>query len=309
MGALVGIVLFLIWQPDAPTHEIRQTVVTLVLPKASQGLSLSSVIPEETKLVIGHNNTVVWKNDDTIAHTVEISSPLDVISEERLHLIEAGSSFSYKFDRAGVLKYVIWPGINGYNDHFNGKLIVEDLSYRPASQRIFLSYLDEPKYVKIKDLAPNSARPFIYPYTGNKTMDVSVQNAWILLRLPEQYGGEKDDISSFRAYSMVDLHLWCVINYWPDKQLFIDPCHGTMYEPLNGIALSGPGKDFAFKNNALPKLDLAIDEEGYIYVKSPVFSVDQNGLVGYGRRVSADAISESKIRVEQAPLILSEGFV
>ena len=297
MGALVGTVLFLIWQPDEPTHETTQTAVTLVLPKATSDLSLSSFIVEEIKLVIGHNNTGVWKNDDTIAHTVEIVPPIDVISEERLHLIEAGSSFSYKFDRAGVLKYVIWPGINGYNDRFNGKVIVEDLNRAP-SQRIVLTYFDESKYVQIKDFAPNSAQVFIYPYTGNKTIDQEARNAWKLLRLSEQYGGEKDDISSFRAYSMLDLHLWCLINYWPDKQLLIDPCHGTMYEPLYGIPLSGPGKDFAFKNNALPTLDLGVDEEGYIYVKSPVFDIDKNGLVGYGRRVSADAVLEATVKAQ-----------
>ncbi len=299
MGALVGTVLFLIWQPDEPEHETRQTAVTLVLPKATSDLSLSSIIPEEIKLVIGSNNTVVWKNEDAIAHTVEIFPPQDVISEDRLHLIEAGSSFSYKFDRAGVLKYVIWPGINGYNDQFRGKLIVQDSNYRPPSQRILITYgPDEPRYVQMKDFAPNSANTFIYPYTDNKTMDEDARKRWMLLRLSEQYGGDKDDISSFRAYSMLDLHLWCMINYKPDKQLLIDPCHGTMYEPLNGIPLRGPGKDFAFKNNALPKLDLAVDDEGYIYLKSPVFSIDKNGLVGYGRKVSADATLEAMSRAQ-----------
>jgi|GEM_PF-2303580 len=300
MGTLVGLILFLIAQSEEFTLQSpKQSNVHLILPNSKSGLSPSDVIPDEIRVVVGMNSTIVWKNDDSIDHTVEIFPPIDVISEERFHLIEAGSIFSYSFDRAGVLKYVIWPGINGYSDNFNGKVIVQDLNYRPPSQRIFLPYQDEPKYAQITDLAPNSAISFTYPYTGNKTTDENALNRWILLRVSEQYGGNRDDISSFRAYSMVDLHLWCMINYRPEKQLLIDPCHGTMYEPLTGIALSGPGKDFAFKNNALPRLDLAVDEEGYIYIKSPVFSVDKNGLVGYGRKVSAAATLEAMSRAQE----------
>lgn len=285
MGALVSLVLFLIWLPNEPIKEIpEQTNVTLILPKSTPELQLSKVIPEEIKVVIGLNNTVVWKNDDIVAHNVEILTTPNVIGEDPYHLLEAGSSFSYKLDKAGVYEYIIWPGINGYNESFRGKVIAVDLNFRPESQRVTMPQFDNP-YVKITDLQTNSAEPFIYPYTGNETLDQEPQKIWILIRLPEHYGGDIDDISSFRAYSMVDIQLWCMIGYRPEWEILMDPCHGTFYEPLNGIPVSGPGKDYWIKNSALPKLDLDVDEDGYIYVKSPIFDVDKNGMIGYGRRL------------------------
>lgn len=288
MGSLVSLVLFLIWLPDEPLQEVpKQTSVILTLPKATPELQLSKIFPDEMKVIIGLNNTVVWKNEDTVSHNIEFTIALDVPSEERFHLVEPGSSFSYKLERASLLQYVIWSGTNGYNDFFTGKVIAVDLSYRPEPQRIITYEFEKPKYVQIKDFPPNSAAAFTYPYTGNETLDQQIQSRWTLIRLSEQYGGNNNDISSFRAYSMVDIQLWCLIRYYPEKEMFADPCHGTLYEPVNGIPF-GVAKDYWIKNNALPELDLGVDKEGYIYVKSPVFDVDKNGMVGYGRRMNTN---------------------
>src|SRR5574338_701571 len=59
------------------------------------------------------------------------------------------------------------------------------------------------KYVKINDMAPNSSLIFVYPYTGNETFDSETFRKWILIRLPIHDSGNKDDISSYRAYSAV----------------------------------------------------------------------------------------------------------
>lgn len=160
---------------------------------------------------------------------------------------------------------------------------------------------NETKYVKINDLDPNSSVIFVYPYTGNKTLDENAHNLWVLIRLPTHNGTNNYDISSFRAYSIVDIQLNCIIKYWPNHQWLEDPCHGSMYEPVYGIPFAGPAMNYQFKNNALPQLDLGLDNEGYIYVKPPIFDIDKNGVVGYGRKVPSD-IFEKYVQLGQLHL-------
>ena len=139
------------------------------------------------------------------------------------------------------------------------------------------------KYVKIDDLTPNSAIIFTYPYTGNATNDISAYHRWELIRLPKDLGGDKDDISSFRAYSIIDITRQCLTSYHPEIEKLEEPCNNDEYEPVNGIAIAGIA---AYqKYNALPNLDLGIDDQGYIYLKQPVFEYDKNGLIGAGRDV------------------------
>lgn len=139
------------------------------------------------------------------------------------------------------------------------------------------------KYVKIDDLTPNSAIQFTYPYTGNATIDTSAFHRWELIRLPKDLSGNKNDISSFRAYSMIDINHWCLTVYRQDIEKLEEPCNNGEYEPVNGIAVVGPAT--YQKYNALPNLDLGVDDQGYIYVKQPVFEYDKNGLIGAGRDV------------------------
>ncbi|MDE1765841.1 MAG: hypothetical protein KGI27_06145 [Thaumarchaeota archaeon] len=138
------------------------------------------------------------------------------------------------------------------------------------------------KFVKISDFPPNSAVLFSYPYIGNKTIDnQDLSHRWNLIRLPKELGGDKNDISSFRAYSMYDIHIGCVVFYKPEDERLEEPCHGDAFEPVNGIAVAG----FAVLNkyNALPELDLGVDDQGYIYVKQPTFEFEKNGVIGAGR--------------------------
>ena len=148
------------------------------------------------------------------------------------------------------------------------------------------------EYVKINDMAPNSSLFFVYPVTGNETTDIDAFHRWILIRLPIHDGGNKDDISAFRAYSAVDIQLWCLIKYWPQHEWLEDPCHGSFYEPVYGIPFAGPAINYCFKNNALPQLDLGVDNYGYIYVKPPIFEIDKNGKVGCGRKLPPDLIEK-----------------
>ncbi len=184
-------------------------------------------------------------------------------------------------------------------------LILSDIDKQNQAQKLEarIHVLDDngTKYVKIKDLEPNSSVIFVYPYTGNETVDVSAFHRWILIRLPLHDGGNKDDISSFRAYSAVDIQLNCLIRYWPTREWLEDPCHGSLYEPVYGIPFAGPAMNYAFKNNALPQLDLDVDKEGYIYVKPPIFEIDKNGAIGYGRQVPSD-IFEEYVKIGQSHL-------
>ena len=139
------------------------------------------------------------------------------------------------------------------------------------------------KYVKIGDLTPNSAISFTYPYTGNATIDISAFHRWELIRLPKDLGGDKNDISSFRAYSMIDINHQCLTVYRSNIEKLEEPCNNGEYEPVNGIAVVGLATYQRY--NALPNLDLGVDDQGYIYVKQPVFEYDKNGIIGAGRDV------------------------
>jgi len=103
--------------------------------------------------------------------------------------------------------------------------------------------------------------------------------------LPVELGGDKNDVSSFRMYSQVCLHLWCLWKYWPEegRKRGECPCHGSMYDPLTGEAFAGPASLQAPPSNVLPRLDLEIDSQGNIWVKPPNWSVNGNGIVGFGR--------------------------
>lgn len=139
------------------------------------------------------------------------------------------------------------------------------------------------KFVKINDMIAGSGARFSYPYVGNATFDAEYTHAWQLVRLPKDLGGNEDDISSFRAYSMVDIHTGCLVSYRSQSETLVDSCHDDTFEPVNGIAIAG---NVIFnKYNALPHLDLGVDDQGYIYVKQPVFEYDKNGVIGAGRDV------------------------
>ena len=100
-------------------------------------------------------------------------------------------------------------------------------------------------------------------------------------------GGSAQDTSAFRAFSMVCLHLWCLWKYSPedDKKWGACPCHASTYDPRTGVAFSGPASVQAPPSNVLPKLDLEMDADGYLYIQPAIMDVRNNGVIGYGRLV------------------------
>ena len=131
----------------------------------------------------------------------------------------------------------------------------------------------------------NHAEVITYPKTGDRVLDEEAFRKWQFIRLPPELGGEKNDVTSFRAYSMVCLHLWCLWKYWPQegRKRGECPCHGSMYDPLTGKSFAGPASLQAPPSDVLPALDFEADADGSMWIKPPTWGVNQNGVVGFGR--------------------------
>ena len=134
----------------------------------------------------------------------------------------------------------------------------------------------------------NHAEVITYPKTGDSVLDEEAFRKWQFIRLPEKFGGDKNEVSSFRAYSMICLHLWCVWKYWPQEGRMRGecPCHGSMYDPVTGTAFAGPASLQAAPSNTLPQLDFEADSDGYLFITPPIWGPNKNGVVGYGRHAS-----------------------
>lgn len=131
----------------------------------------------------------------------------------------------------------------------------------------------------------NHAEVVTYPSTGDRVLDEEAFRKWQLIRLPEELGGGADDVSAFRVYSNICLHLWCLWKYYPQvgKKRGECPCHASTYDPATGRAIGGPAALQAPPSNVLPRLDLEADADGYLYIIPPKFDTAANGVVGYGR--------------------------
>jgi len=131
----------------------------------------------------------------------------------------------------------------------------------------------------------NHAEVITYPETVDEVLNEEAFRKWQFIRLPEKFGGGRKDVSSFRAYSMVCLHLWCLWKYWPDEGRMRGecPCHGSMYDVKTGTAYLGPASLQPAPSNTLPKLDFEADSDGFMFISPPTWGVNANGVVGYGR--------------------------
>ena len=131
----------------------------------------------------------------------------------------------------------------------------------------------------------NHAEVITYPETVDEVLNEEAFRKWQFIRLPEKFGGGRKDVSSFRAYSMVCLHLWCLWKYWPDEGRMRGecPCHGSMYDVKTGTAYLGPASLQPAPSNTLPKLEFEADSDGFMFISPPTWGVNANGVVGYGR--------------------------
>jgi len=176
------------------------------------------------------------------------------------------------------------------------------------------------KTVNVKDLTtfpPNSTWVMTYPSSGSPSIDGQNPNTFVkfaLIRLPKELGGANPEASAFVAFSKVCVHLWCSPNYNPTQcsdstqngyvsgsgcsthELYECPCHGSGYsvgvdgKPV-GVALIGPASVQPAPTNAIPLLTLATDAAGNLQVVPPVWDVDHNGVIGYGRNTGSGAFT------------------
>lgn len=137
----------------------------------------------------------------------------------------------------------------------------------------------------VKTFPTNYAEVITYPKTGDRVLDEEAFRKWQFIRLPEEMGGSANDVSAFRAFSMVCLHLWCLWKYYPseDKKRGECPCHGSIYDPITGTAVAGPASLQAAPSDTLPKLDFEADADGFLWILPPIWGINENGVVGYGR--------------------------
>jgi len=140
-------------------------------------------------------------------------------------------------------------------------------------------------HANIKTFPVNHAEVITYPMTGDRVLDEEAFRKWQFIRLPEELGGKSDNVSAFRVFSMVCLHLWCLWKYYPEegRKTGECPCHASTYDPVTGRATGGPASSQAPPSNILPKLDLESDADGFLWIKKPSMNVNENGVVGYGR--------------------------
>lgn len=157
-----------------------------------------------------------------------------------------------------------------------------------ASPKKAQAILSDGTFANINTFPINHQELITYPSTGDSVLDQEAFRKWNLIRLPADLGGSVNDVTAFRAYSVICLHLWCMWKYKPVCEIGGNdkgqcPCHGSMYDPVSGKAVAGPASLQAPPSNALPILYLEADSMGNLWIKPAVWSVDENGVVGYGR--------------------------
>lgn len=144
-------------------------------------------------------------------------------------------------------------------------------------------------HANVNTFPVNYAEVVTYPKTEDRVLDEEAFRKWQLIRLPAELGGNQKDVSAFRLYSMVCLHLWCLWKYYPTqipekpRNRGECPCHASTYDPVTGVATGGPAAKQSAPSNVLPKLDLEADSSGFLFIKPPTWGVNYNGVVGYGR--------------------------
>ena len=148
--------------------------------------------------------------------------------------------------------------------------------------------LPDGSHANVNSYPVNHAEVLTYPRTGDAALDAEAFRKWQLIRLPAELGGEANSVGAFRVFSNICVHLWCL---WEYKTITPErtqnqgecPCHGSTYDPVTGKSTKGPASTQAAPSNVLPKLDLEVDAEGFLYIIPPTWGVNDNGIVGYGR--------------------------
>jgi rieske iron-sulfur protein len=113
----------------------------------------------------------------------------------------------------------------------------------PAKQQVVLS---DGTNANTNTFPINHSEIVIYPTTTDAVLNQEPFRQWQLIKLPAELGGSANDVTAFRMYNMICLYLWYLWKYVPttpqqNANNGQCPCHGSMYDPLIGKAIAGPG--------------------------------------------------------------------
>jgi hypothetical protein len=187
-----------------------------------------------------------------------------------------------------------------------------------AGERITYNF----SYIKIQDIRTNSAIYFLSPFgktmsaafpampANNNSNDIMSENErialvtgsdpfelYVLIRLPHELGGDADSTDAYRAYSMLDPGSKCFIVYRsnPDGNgsVLQDPCHSDIFRASDGYSCFGKiisANPVLSAYNAIPRMRLSVDDQGYIMAARPDGQPSGDGTVGEGRIMPDDEI-------------------
>lgn len=127
--------------------------------------------------------------------------------------------------------------------------------------------------------------------------DADVYEQYILTRLPEELGGKAQNVSAFRAYSDLDPESKCMLSYRSDYgygTFLQDPCHSDVFRASDGYSCIGRiavgSNPVVSGYNALPRMKLSVNDQGYLLALRPDGQPQGDGTVGEGRILSAEEI-------------------
>jgi hypothetical protein len=101
----VGLMIFFLVTYSSQHGETQVNAPLVIIERGSSNLySGKSYLPVEITVVIGKNNTVVWRNDDAVDHTVT--------ADDRSfdsQIMKPGSTWAYTFMKTGIYSYHCIP--------------------------------------------------------------------------------------------------------------------------------------------------------------------------------------------------------
>lgn len=118
---------------------------------------------------------------------------------------------------------------------------------------------------------------------------------YVLIRLPPELGGNMESVSAVRAYSNLDPGSKCLLRYRSDLNgaVLQDPCHSDVFRISDGYSCFGKivsGNPILTGYNAIPRLRLSVDNQGYLLAARPDGQPSGDGTVGEGRIMPTEEI-------------------
>jgi hypothetical protein len=220
---------------------------------------------------------------------------------------------------AAILVTIVlsYPGGSGKINSTSNEDHRRIITYTPIFDHGNITYTLN--YAKMQDIQVNSAVRFLNPFgksmsdlsldantspdssiTENEKIalvhDADVFEQLILIRLPSKLGGDLQNISAFQAYSSLDPESKCLLgyrHYSENVTVLEDPCHSDIFRVSDGYSCFGRiigSNPVLSAYNAIPRLRLEVDGQGYLLATRPDGTPSGDGTVGDGRILSVEEI-------------------